>query len=76
MCQFRQLSLSAYLSGDVFVEIVQGLDVGHLLGLDLEAEVLLHNHNNVDEVERVDAKVLLEACLGLDCVFVYLQVVD
>ena len=59
---------------DVVAEIVERLHVRHLFGLDLEAEFLLDDDHDVDEIEAVDADVFLQTGLRLDFFFVNLKV--
>jgi hypothetical protein len=48
--------------------VLDGLDVLGLLVGNLDLELLLHGHHQLDDVERVGAEVLDEAGGGLDLV--------
>src|SRR4051794_40509697 len=53
---------------DVVDGVADGLDVLGLLVGDLDLELLLHRHHQLDDVEAVGAEVLDEGRLGLDLV--------
>src|SRR5512142_948864 len=56
------------VGGDVVHRVLDGLDVLRLLVRDLDLELLLHRHHELDDVERVGSEVLDEARGGLDLV--------
>src|SRR5690606_27849594 len=54
--------------GDVVDGVADGLDVLGLLVGDLDLELLLHRHHQLDDVEAVGAEILDERGLELDLV--------
>src|ERR1700733_13543636 len=61
---------------DVVRCVFDGLDLLRVLIRNLDVEGLFELHHQFDDVERIGAKVFLEACTGRDLSFIYLKLLD
>src|SRR5439155_20788988 len=59
--------------GDVVDGLADGLDLLRVLVGDLDAELILELHDQLDEVERVGIEILLERGLLRDLTFIHTE---
>src|ERR1019366_6030014 len=74
---FHPLLLGRFLGlFDVIDGVLDGLDLLRVLVGDLNVEGFLELHDELDDVERVGAEVLLEACAGGDFGLIHLKLLN